>query len=48
LIATVQNALQSTASTTSYTTFNYFSPSYAVPTAWVQPRNIHVGARVVF
>jgi hypothetical protein len=32
----------------SYVTFNYFSPNYGVPTSWVQPRHMYLGARAIF
>jgi hypothetical protein len=48
LIANVVNALQSTAPSTGFATFNFFSATYAQPTSWVQPRQLYVGARVNF
>ena len=48
LIANVVNALQSTAPSTSFATFNFFSATYAQPTSWVQPRQLYLGARVNF
>src|SRR5439155_5673058 len=52
LIANLVNALQSEAptgtGTSNYITFNYFSPNYALPNTWVQPRMLYVGARVNF
>jgi len=48
LIANIVNALQSTAPSTTFATFNFFSATYAQPTSWVQPRQLYVGARVNF
>jgi len=48
LIANLVNALQSTAPSTGFATFNYFSATYAQPTSWVQPRQLYVGARLNF
>ena len=48
LIANVVNALQSTAPSTGFATFNFFSATYAQPISWVQPRQLYLGARVNF
>jgi hypothetical protein len=48
LIANVINAFQSKAPSTGFATFNFFSPTYAQPTSWVQPRQMYLGARVNF
>ena len=48
LIANIINALQSTAPSTGFATFNFFSPTYAVPTSWVQPRQMYLGTRINF
>jgi hypothetical protein len=48
VIANIINALQSTAASTGFATFNFFSPTYAVPTSWVQPRQMYLGTRVNF
>jgi hypothetical protein len=51
LIANVINALQNKAPASSrsyFATFNYFSPNFAEPNHWVQPRQLYFGARVNF
>jgi Carboxypeptidase regulatory-like domain/TonB dependent receptor-like, beta-barrel len=48
LVANIINALQSKAPSTGFATFNFFSPTYAQPTSWVQPRQLYLGARVNF
>ena len=48
LVANIINALQSEAPSTGFATFNFFSPTYAQPTSWVQPRQLYLGARVNF
>jgi len=48
LVANIVNALQSQAPSTGFATFNFFSPTYAQPTSWVQPRQLYLGARVNF
>jgi hypothetical protein len=48
LFANIVNVLQNEAPANTYLTFNFFSPTYGVPAAWVQPRHMYVGARVNF
>jgi hypothetical protein len=48
LVANIINALQSKAPSTGFATFNFFSPTYAQPTSWVQPRQLYLGVRVNF
>jgi hypothetical protein len=48
LFVNVNNLLQNKAPSIYYFTFNYFSPSYGEPFAWVQPRHMYVGARMRF
>jgi hypothetical protein len=48
LMANLVNALQSTAPGNNFFTFNYFSPNYAQPVSFVQPRQLYVGARMNF
>jgi hypothetical protein len=45
LMANVVNALQNKAPSNNFITFNFFSPTYGVPSGWIQPRQLYLGMK---
>ena len=48
VMANVVNALQNKSPSDQFFTFNFFSPRYAEPSRFPQPRQLYLGARVFF